>query len=114
MSALKAESDGVEGVAGRRALLLNRCRPETSEDPEAWFDGLLDAGDEAGSLPVIAEVPEDRRTAAGVDAIPSVALARDAGPAVRAIRQLAETIAADVKGRISEPELSALTQPTPV
>ena len=114
MSALKAESDGLEGAMGRRALLLNRCRADAPGDPDQWLEGLLDAGDEAGSLPVIAEVPEDRRTPTGLDSVPAVARARDAGPAVRSIRQLAEAVAADVKGRVSRPELSALTQPIPV
>lgn len=116
MSALKGETDGLEGAAGRRALLLNRCRQELGEDaPEAWLEGVLAVGDEAdGGLPVIAEVPEDQRAPAAVDGVPTLALGRASGPVVTAIRQLAESIAADVHGSPAEPAVPAASQPLPI
>jgi MinD-like ATPase involved in chromosome partitioning or flagellar assembly len=115
MSALKGESEGFDGAAGRRALLLNRCRSDGCEDsPDAWLDGVLDAGDAAGGLPVIAEVPEDPRVPSALDGVPSLAAVPPEGPAAAAIRRLAESIAADVKSSPAEPALEASPQSLPV
>jgi MinD-like ATPase involved in chromosome partitioning or flagellar assembly len=115
MSALKGESDAFDGAAGRRALLLNRCRQEAAEEsPDAWLEGVLDAGDAAGGLPVIAEVPEDPRVPAALDGVPSLAASPPDGPAAAAIRRLAESIAADVKANPAEPTLEASPQSLPV
>lgn len=103
MSAIKADQEaGADSGCGRRALLLNRCRPEQNENPDAWLESLLEAGDEAGSLPVIAEVPEDGRVGGPFEAVPSLSMNSAGGPVERAIAQLAESMASELEARIPD------------
>lgn len=116
MSALKEGGSVFEGAEGRRALLLNRCRQETvDEGPEAWLEGILDAGDEGDGLPVIAEVPDDPQVPAAVDGVPQLPAGRaersGGGAAAAVIRQLAESLAADVRGAPPDEPCAATPQP---